>query len=324
MDTAARKSGSPPPAIDVWLERGEIPFDEHDSVTITRQPAMRVYAPRSTKGVVLLLHGLLSHSGWFTRSCMQLATEGYMVIAPDRRGTGGHTEHRGHIDSYEQLIADMDAVLMKAKEDYPGLPVYLLGVSWGGKLAMAYEVLRPAAVDGIILNTPGLQVKPDLSLLAKMRIGLALTLGRGRQTQLGIPVDIPHLFTDDPSIQEWIRCDGNTLRKCSARFYLESKKLDILLKKKSSNCRTRILLMLAGRDEIAHNERTINFVLKKCAGNSLPVEVIVYPYARHTLDFESNWGEITKDIVSRLNEWNLNGKVEGSESRVTGYEVYCS
>lgn len=300
--------------IDAWLEKGEIPFNEGLPIQIIRERIYRMYEPSEVKGIVVLLHGIQSHSGWFTRSCTKLAADGYLVIAPDRRGSGGYTEYRGDIDSCEHLVADIDTVIAKLKEDFPNVPIYLMGVSWGGKLALFYGILRPSMVDGLILSTPGIKVKPDLSLLDKLKVGIALALGKGGQLQLRIPIDIPHLFTDDSGLQEWIKNDGRTLRSCSARFYFESKRIDNFLERNIGLCCNRILLMLAGRDDIIDNVRTIDFLIKCTANSGFPIEAILYPHARHTLDFEANWEVVVTELTYRLNTWNnaiLAGAING-------------
>jgi alpha-beta hydrolase superfamily lysophospholipase len=290
--------------LNAWLARGEIPFDETLPIHIVRGKTARFYEPNEYKGAIVVLHGIQSHSGWFTRSCSMLANAGYYVIAPDRRGSGGYMECRGHFDSYRELLDDIDAIVLYLKRYMQWLPVYLMGISWGAKLALFYEAMRPGIVDGLILSTPGIRAKTDLTLIDKVRIGVALALGRGRKSYLPIPIDIPQLFTDDPHLQEWIRLDPSTLRACTARAYLESKKIDILLKRKIKNCRSPVLLLLAGRDDITDNNRTADFLTRHYPSKGPDaVQTIVYPSARHTLDFEAEWKHPVMDILNVLNLW---------------------
>src|SRR3972149_2395959 len=48
----------------------------------------RKYLADSPRGVVLYLHGIQSHSGWYVQSCEILSENGYTIYAPDRRGSG--------------------------------------------------------------------------------------------------------------------------------------------------------------------------------------------------------------------------------------------
>src|SRR4029079_15352538 len=92
-------------------------------------------APRAT---VVALHGIQSHSGWFTYSSEGLAKAGYEVCFLDRRGSGMNEPARGHAESHGRLVNDVVEFLEKVSErDMRSTPrpVILLGVSWGGKLA---------------------------------------------------------------------------------------------------------------------------------------------------------------------------------------------
>ncbi len=49
----------------------------------------REWAPAeglAPRGLVVFLHGIQSHSGWYAWTCGNLARAGYRVLAPDRRG----------------------------------------------------------------------------------------------------------------------------------------------------------------------------------------------------------------------------------------------
>ena len=49
-----------------------------------------------TKGQVVVLHGVQSHSGWYHRLGRTLASSGYLASFPDRRGSGANQADRGH------------------------------------------------------------------------------------------------------------------------------------------------------------------------------------------------------------------------------------
>lgn len=265
--------------------------------------AFRRYISTHPKGVILYLHGIQSHSGWYTQSCQMLAESGYTVYAPDRRGCGLNRQDRGHIQHYEDLIADIDAFLARIRADYPNLPVFLMGVSWGGKLALLYETMRPGQVNGLILSTPGVKAKVNLSLWDRMRVFYYSWRRREVQPEIPIPIESSSMFTDDQRWQNWIEQDPLTLRKATARFYWENNKMDKQIRRNARNAQAPILLLLAGRDEIIDNEKTIRFM-----GDKLPeaendtLKIIEYPPGRHTLEFERYLRKVVADMVAWLNK----------------------
>lgn len=262
----------------------------------------RRYTSPNPKGVILYLHGIQSHSGWYIQSCQLLAEHGYTVYAPDRRGSGLNREDRGHMQNYEDLIADLDAFIARIHADNPGLPVFLVGVSWGGKLAMLYEIMRPGQVDGLIISAPGIKPQIDLSPWNKLKVFYYHWRNRDVQPEIPIPIDRSNLFTDDPKWQNWIEQDPLTLRKCTARFFWESHKMDSQINKWAKDARAPILLLLAGRDEICDNDRTLNFMMKKLPeAENGTLMLAEYPEARHTLEFEPNMRKVVQDMLTWLN-----------------------
>jgi len=285
-----------PPRATVPYQLGKLEINNQTSL------AFRRYVSTHPRGVILYLHGIQSHSGWYIQSCQLLAENGYTVYAPDRRGSGLNGVDRGHVQNYEDLIADLDAFIARIHADYPGLPVFLVGVSWGGKLAMLYEVMRPGQVDGLILSAPGLKPKVDLSPWNKIKVFYYHWRNRDVQPEIPIPINRSDLFTDDPKWQNWIEQDPLTLRKCTARFFWENRKMDKQIKKWAKDAKAPILLMLADRDEIIDNDKTLRFMEKKLPESENGTLTLArYPTARHTLEFEANMRQVVKDMLTWLN-----------------------
>ena len=82
---------------------------------------------------VVCLHGIISHAGWYSQSCRKLAEAGYEVHFMDRRGSGLNAAARGDVDHYETWLQDTEIYLGQLTAT---LPRILLGISWGGKLAL--------------------------------------------------------------------------------------------------------------------------------------------------------------------------------------------
>jgi len=67
---------------------------------------------------VVMLHGLYSHSGWFTQSAAFIASLGCPVYSFDRRGWGLSSESRGHVGSFRELLDEIDAVVLHATSEH--------------------------------------------------------------------------------------------------------------------------------------------------------------------------------------------------------------
>ena len=100
--------------------------------------------PSPPWAVVVFLHGIASHGGWFAETAADLDSHGVAVYAPDRRGSGRSGGPRGHLNRYERALDDVDEVLRLVSAEHPGTPVFLAVSSWAAKLGVVYAALRPA------------------------------------------------------------------------------------------------------------------------------------------------------------------------------------
>jgi len=258
----------------------------------------RYYPAAQPRGIVIVIHGLQGHSGWHEKSCSVLAANGYVVYAPDRRGAGLNQRDRGDIDSWETLMEDITRFVELARREHPGLPVFLHGISWGGKLALLYGGLNPDKIAGMILSTPAIVTQVDLSLGEQGQILWGVLHDRYGTVQ--IPTDQAEAFTANPYWLEYIRSDPLTLRRCTYRFFWNDGKIDSRLRRACRNYNGPILLLLAGCDVIVDNEKTVDFLGGRLPSSS-QVQQKTYPGALHALEFEPDITAYVRDMVAWLN-----------------------
>ncbi len=249
------------------------------------------------KGQVVVLHGVQSHSGWYHRLGETLATAGYSTSFPNRRGSGPHQLDRGHAPSAGRLLDDLAEWIGHLKQTEPDLPVALAGISWGGKLAVLTAAHHPELVNALALVCPGLQPRVGVSLAEKLRIARAVLFNR-RET-FPIPLADPALFTDDPDKQEFIRNDPLSLRRATAGLLFASFVIDRRVKRAPGKIRQPSLLMLAGRDRIVDNARTLAYFDQLAATNR---RVIDYPDGCHTLEFDPDPSRYALDLSGWLDD----------------------
>ncbi|GAA3219217.1 alpha/beta hydrolase [Pseudonocardia petroleophila] len=126
-------------------------------------------------GVLLVCHGLGEHSGRYTSVEDALVPDGWAVYGLDHRGHGRSTGRRAHLDRYSDWLTDFDAFRLHVAARHPGLPLFLLGHSMGGQIALAYALDHGAGLAGLVLSAPALAsdavpkaAVPVLKLLARV------------------------------------------------------------------------------------------------------------------------------------------------------------
>jgi alpha-beta hydrolase superfamily lysophospholipase len=124
------------------------------------------------RGVVVICHGVKSHSGYYLWTGEQFAELGCAVYALDLRGRGKSDGDRLFVDNISEYTGDVATVIATAKARHPGLPVFLLGHSAGGVVSCCYALDHQGELAGLICESFAYRVyAPDIALLALKGIG---------------------------------------------------------------------------------------------------------------------------------------------------------
>ncbi|MEO6999381.1 MAG: lysophospholipase [Terracoccus sp.] len=131
------------------------------------------------KAVVQIAHGLAEHSGRYARFAQRLTDHGYAVYANDHRGHGKTSGGRALFaerEGWSRVVDDMASVTRRAKDEQPGLPVFLLGHSMGSFLSRAYAAEHGSEIAGLVLTgTAG-----SAGALGRVGVAVASTQARLR------------------------------------------------------------------------------------------------------------------------------------------------
>ena len=262
----------------------------------------RYWAPENPRGIVIALHGIQSHSGWYDYSSRRMAQAGFAVYFPDRRGSGLNGFQRGHAAHAMRLVNDVRSLRQLAVDEHCSgnaelqLPITILGLSWGGKLAAALAALFPQEFDRLVLLYPGLvtKIRPTWSQLLRLNLARDLEIVKHH---IPIPLEDPALFTQVPEWQSFIANDPLALHTVSSSFLNAGRELDRLLKLHASKIIHPTLLLLAEDDAIINNA-AVRQRVNQFGTRQLKTEV--YASARHTLEFEPNREEVFGDLVEWL------------------------
>lgn len=266
--------------------------------------AFRQFEPtgRSPAGTVVILPGIQSHGLWYEGTARYLTTRGWLTLAPDRRGSGVNQVARGDAPSFRRLLDDIAEFA-----DGKPRPLIVVGISWGGKLAVALQRRHPGRCDGLVLIGPGLfsRVHPPV----RERLAIALSRFWRPNRMFAIPLSDPVLFTANPERQQFISDDFAGLRQATARLLFESRRLDVYLKFVPRHVTVPTLVLLAGQDRIVDNAAIRRYVAKFRG----PTEVVEFADAHHTLDFEPGGPPYVGDLSAWLDKVTAQKKPRASE-----------
>ncbi len=160
-------------------------------------------SPGSAGGVVVIVHGFGEHSGRYGHVAERLTRDGWAVFALDHHGHGRSEGPRGRI-SFPEAVADIDRLVDLAVERHPGLPVFMLGHSMGGALALRYSLAHPDRLSGLILSGPLVQVegRAAAQLLGRVlgRLVPNLPLARLDPKLVSRDPEVVRAYVEDPLV----------------------------------------------------------------------------------------------------------------------------
>lgn len=116
--------------------------------------ATRSWRPEgSVRGIMILIHGFNSHSGYFAWAAEQFAGNGFAVYALDHRGRGKSEGERFYVEKFSDWLEDVDKLVDIARSENRGVPIYMLGHSAGGVIASSYVFEHQSEIAGLICES---------------------------------------------------------------------------------------------------------------------------------------------------------------------------
>jgi acylglycerol lipase len=241
--------------------------------------------------VLVFLHGIASHAGWFGETAADLNRQGVEVYGPDRRGSGRSGGARGHLDRYERALDDVEQLVRLVAAEHPQVPVFVAASSWAAKLAVVYAARRPGPLSGLLLLGPVLVPTVKLSPARQVQV----VVGHLVRPMACLPIPLtPELYTANPPYLDFIRADPLRRLEATAQFFWETARLDRQRRRAGAGLTLPLLLLQGEADKMVDVPATRRWF------DRLEVEdktYRAYAGAGHTLDFEPDRAPYLADLL---------------------------
>ncbi|KIQ11419.1 lysophospholipase [Curtobacterium flaccumfaciens] len=252
------------------------------------------------KGIVQIAHGVGEHGLRYEPLAQDLVRAGYTVHANDHRGHGrtGLAQWDGDHAKLGRLgpgglraaIAAVEQMSAVARADEPGLPLVLLGHSWGSLMAQRIVNTSSDRYDGVVLSAsayrlPGWMNSGDLN---------ARHAGSG-------PTKYEWL-TRDRKIIDAMAVDPLAVEADVIGLFGLADTLRLLGVPRRGIPHDLPMLLQVGSDDTLGGPRSIERLAQayRRRGRLSDVTVQVYEGARHEVYNETNRAEVIGDLVAWL------------------------
>lgn len=170
------------------------------------------------KAVINLVHGFGEYSERYDYWAMLFVKKGFVVHAIDNRGHGRSDGRRGHVNSFDDFLNDVDVLIKESNKLYPELPQFIYGHSMGGNIVSNYILKREHNFVGAVISSPWLRLAFDPS---------ALTIFFARIMKQVFPkftqkakLDVKGISHDNEIVDKYLD-DSLIHEKISARMFFE-------------------------------------------------------------------------------------------------------
>lgn len=259
------------------------------------------YVPENPHAVVMLSHGFIENAEKYKEIAYYFAKEGFSVYLPEHCGHGfsyrlTEDESLVHLDSFERYVEDFIFVTKKAKEDNPGMKIYLYGHSMGGGIAAAVAARVPEMFEKVILSSP--MIRPLTGgvpwHVAKAIAKTSCKVGRNKKYVVGQkPYKETGKFEESCSLSRPRFEYYEEKRTKEAHYHLNAPsygwlgnamRLNRYLEKTGwKKIEAPVMLFSAGKDNLVSNAAQERFVRKLNKNRPESAELVKFPESKHEI-----------------------------------------
>ncbi len=274
-------------------------------------------AVAAARAVLVVAHGMSESGKRYAEFAADMSGRGVHVYVPDLRAHGRTAASRAEIGMPEDggnlfgdSAGDITELIKQVRARHDGLPVYLLGHSYGSFVSQ--EVLRRGApIDGLLLS--GSAHFKSLKNAAGLPVAWAGSLIRGRRAPAKLIDKLSfkayekkfpdgNWLSRDGSVRERYRADDDNTHMFSMGFYSDFFRGALALYSRAGAARidkdVRIFIFSGDSDPVGGEGRQVYRLARfyERAGVR-DVRVKLYAGGRHEMLNESNRHEVYSDVA---------------------------
>lgn len=255
----------------------------------------RAWEASAPRAAIVLVHGMFEHSRRYQEFGEVMAAHELSTYALDLRGHGASEGRRGHARSFDVLLQDLDRFRREVEGVTPaGLPIFLVGHSLGGLIALRYLQEYDAPIRSAVITAPWLGTAVAVP---RWQILLGSVLNRVLPAfPFPYRIDPLTLSRDQERVADY-RDDPEIHTTITPRMFSEISLAIHLAVQRGGKIHVPIHFLLAGEDKVVDTARSLAFA-RSLPERMVTVEVVADSY--HELIQEVDRPAILAAIRDRL------------------------
>ncbi len=200
--------------------------------------------------------------------------------------------------SFDEYLADLTALRRTAVLRYPERPVFLLGHSQGGLVALLSSLADPGQLAGCVVSAPMLEFHPATRPGAALRTLARLAARLHPTIRLPAGLDAT-LVSRDPRVVEAYLADPFVFRHASVGWFVAALRAMADAWRLAPGLTVPLLAMSAGADRLTNPEAVARWV---ASAGGADTRALDWPGLRHELFNEPEQGEVLDRVEAWLSE----------------------
>ncbi len=249
--------------------------------------AYRGWDAAEPRAIVVIAHGYAEHSGRYDHVGAALAEAGLATWALDHAGHGlSKGDTRGDVGSVEHAVSDLDDFVSLASASAPSLPVFLIGHSMGGMLAVAYAEEHQDRLAGVVVTGPAVVLGEMIAGLLELEEIPAVPLGEFVSRDPGVAT----AYDEDP-LNYHGPMPREVLREAPARIEAVRSRLGEIT--------VPVLAMHGEQDALAPMQGSIDVIVGVSSGDRT---LRIWPGLYHEIFNEPERDRVIAEVIRWITE----------------------
>lgn len=247
------------------------------------------------KAILLCVHGLGLHNDSYDAFGKAMSKRGYLVYAVDVPGFGSfkQAEGRERVD-FEYCLRGIGGTLKFIHKVNPKVPVFILGESMGGAIALRFTAEHPEMVDGLISSVPsGDRFKQGGE---KLKVGLKLLTSPNKEFNIGSSV-IGRATQKDSVRKHWAEDPLNRMNLTPKELLRFQDFMNENHDSAKNITRTPVLFVQGCKDKLVRPEGTME-LYNRIGSEDRALELI---HDGEHLIFEE--GQFNDQVITMVDKW---------------------
>lgn len=273
-------------------------FDKAKKVRRGNAPCMAwVSQDKTCRAVLLCVHGLGLHKDTYEPFGKRMAERGIYTYAIDVRGFGDFMAAKGREQvDFDGCLSDVrqSLIAIRRANAERKVPVFLLGESMGGAIALRVTSMYPELVDGLISSVPA----GDRFKQGQTSLKVALRFLKDPNKPFNVGESVIERATDKPELREAWSKDPLARMNISPKELIQ---FQLFMNQNHESARLikdRPVLIVQGcQDKLVKPAGTVELYNELSTRDR---EIVLIPNAEHLI-FEEN--QFNDEVIDKVSGW---------------------